>query len=240
MTRRNVRRCFDTPGRMATSRRAFSLVEMVIVIGIIVLLVGLTVAVLTSLTRGSESRRTQDMLTLIDTAYQEWKNVSERDITYGIADQPQVGMTYEIDQDTAVGSPPGTGDDHEATDEVLSDLLANAQSKTILANIDSELLRTPTPAHPDEPNLQDAWETEVITVFPGRLWVSGFDPAVNKDIDGTIRTEFEVAFGVCQNRRIRFVSAGPDGRFGDVSAAEATPAKNDTKDNVYSYPLEAP
>lgn len=222
------------------SRRAFSLVEMVIVIGIIVLLVGLTVAVLTSLTRGSETRRTQDMLTLVDTAYQEWKNVSERDISYGIADQPQVGMTYEIDQDTTVGIPPGTGDDHEATDELLSDLLANAQSKTILANIDSELLRTPTAAHPDEPRLEDAWETEVITVFPGRVWVSSFDPAGNKDVDGTIRTQFEVAFGVCQNRRIRFVSAGPDGQFGDVSAAPSALMYSWTKDNVYSYPLEAP
>ena len=124
-------------------RRAFSLVEMVIVIGIIVLLVGLTVAVLASLTRGSETRRTQDMLTLIDAAYQEWKNVAERDITYGVDDTPQVGVTYEVAQDVS----PGNADDHEATDEVISDLLANAQSKAILANIDSELLR-PERSHP--------------------------------------------------------------------------------------------
>ena len=212
-------------------RRAFSLVEMVIVIGIIVLLVGLTVAVLGSLTRGSETRRTQDMLTLIDAAYQEWKNVAERDITYGVDDTPQVGVTYEVAQDVS----PGNADDHEATDEVISDLLANAQSKAILANIDSELLRPANPPVHDEPKLQDAWENEVITVFPGRLWVAG--DTYSKNIDGTIQTEFETVFGVCQGRRIRFVSAGPDGGFGDVSAAGGTPQN---KDNVYSYPLEAP
>lgn len=217
-------------------RSGFTLVEMVIVIGIIVLLVGLTVAVLGTLTRSSETRRTEDALKLIDTAYQEWKNLSERDVTYGIANNPTAGVVYDITQDIA----PGDADDHEATDELIGRLLKNAQAKDILANINATMLKQH--AGPGlETTLLDAWDTEVVTVFPGRLWNSATDGAIPKDEDGTIRTEFEQAFGICVNRRVRFVSAGPDGRFGNLAFGSPTQADyDDAKDNLYSYPLEAP
>jgi type II secretory pathway pseudopilin PulG len=217
----------------------FSLVEMMVVIGIIVLLVGLTVAVLGSLSRGAETRQTQDMFTVLEKAYEEWKNVAERDITYGINDQPMAGVTYEIAEQT-VDAPPGTGDDHEPTDELISDLMANAQCKAMLANLSNNLLKKHAPPS-DEVTALDAWETEVITVFPGRLWVAGFDPGTQPDNpDGTIQTDFEDVFGVCVGRRVRFVSAGPDGQFGNLTAADGTPAREEANDNIYSYPLEAP
>jgi type II secretory pathway pseudopilin PulG len=230
------------PATLAPSprlRRAFTLVEMVIVIGIIVLLVGLTVAVLGTLTRSSETRRTQDALTLLDSAYQEWKNVSERDITYGVNGAPMAGVVYDIPQ-AAVSTPPGSNHtDFEPTHDCLARFMKNAQAKDILANINSSMLKQHgTPVA--ETTLLDAWDTEIVTVFPGRLWVSGFDAPALKDADDTIRTEFENAFGVCVNRRVRFVSAGPDGQFGDYAAADGSVDKNRTLDNLYSYPLETP
>ncbi len=218
---------------LASSRRAFSLVELVVVVGIIIVLVGLTVAVLTSLTRGSESRTTANLLTLLDSAYAEWRISSERDITYGINGQPQAGLVYEVQQ-LNPSSPPGTGSDHEPTDELLVILNRHAPARQILANLSGELLRKHSGT--DELTAFDAWDTEIITVFPGRLWVTG--DTFTKDTDGTIRTPFEQVFGECVNRRIRFVSAGPDGRFGDLSAATGTALYEDTKDNIYSYPLE--
>lgn len=216
-------------------RAGFSLVELVVVVGIIIVLVGLTVAVLTSLTRGSESRTTANLLTLLDSAYAEWRISSERDVSYGVDGQPQAGVVYEIQQ-AIPSSPPGTGIDHEPTDELLAILNRHAPARQILANLSGDLLRKHDPS--DELTVFDAWETEIITVFPGRLWVSG-DPGT-PDTDGTIRTPFEQVFGACVNRRIRFVSAGPDGRFGDLSAAVGTPLYEETKDNIYSYPLETP
>lgn len=224
--------------RLAASRplrRGFTLVEMVVVIGIIVLLVGLTVGVLTTLNRGAEVRTTENMLKLLDTAYAEWKLAAERDMSYGVDGQPQAGMVYEIQQDVA----PGDGDDHEATDEVLEALFKNSQSKTILGNIDADLLVPASTVHP-ETTARDAWDVEIITVFPGRVWVSGFDAPAIKDEDGTIRTAFENVYGMCVNRRVRFVSAGPDARFGDLTQVSGNPLYEQAKDNVYSYPLEAP
>ena len=41
-----------------------------------------------------------------------------------------------------------------------------------------------------------------------------------------------------RDRRLRFVSAGPDGLFGDFNAASGSPLYEALRDNVYSYPLE--
>ena len=68
-----------------------------------------------------------------------------------------------------------------------------------------------------------------------------------RDPDGTIRvgtrySNAENIYGVAQNQRICFVSAGPDKRFGSLAPGfggqdEVDP---DTEDNIYSYTLETP
>lgn len=204
---------------------------MVIVIAIIVLLVGLTVALISGLRRGSENRTTEQLLKQLEMAYDEWKAAAEREVSYGKTDEPQIGVRYDILQQ-AVAS----GNEHEPTDALLDALRSNAQSKAILATISTDLLKAPTSAHP-ETAVTDAWGAEIVTVFPGRKWLQG-DP-YPRDADGTIQTEFETAFGVCQNARLRFVSAGSDGRLGIVNPTTGV-ADYDAADNVYSSPLEAP
>jgi prepilin-type N-terminal cleavage/methylation domain-containing protein len=63
-------------------RRAFTLIEMVVVIGIIVLLAALTVAVSSTLTRKAEERQAEDTLRLLDMALQEWETAADRQISY--------------------------------------------------------------------------------------------------------------------------------------------------------------
>jgi type II secretory pathway pseudopilin PulG len=96
--------------------------------------------------------------------------------------------------------------------------------------------------------LVDPWGNRIAFVFPGRTYRFGADSDLGlPDPDGTVRTQYEQVFGVCANRRICLVSAGPDGLFGldgeggplngnSDSAKEARAAV--AADNVYLYPLD--
>lgn len=95
----------------------------------------------------------------------------------------------------------------------------------------------------------DAWDRPIIAVLPGRRYNRSCDGSnytvgnnERHDADGTIRTPFENRFGVAADRRIYFVSAGPDGVFGDLrldrSIAEVLEADaRAAQDNIYSYPV---
>jgi hypothetical protein len=56
-----------------------------------------------------------------------------------------------------------------------------------------------------------------------------------RDPDGTIRNDLELRCGIAANRQICFVSAGPDGSFGDLTAPPDTDDFVSAEDNVYSY-----
>jgi type II secretory pathway pseudopilin PulG len=57
------------------------------------------------------------------------------------------------------------------------------------------------------------------------------------DDDLTWYTEIEQQYGHARSRQICFVSAGPDGKFGDVSEPPDTRLFKQTLDNIYSYRL---
>lgn len=214
------------------ARRAFTVIELIVVVGIIVMLVGLVVGVTVTLHAKSEARQLEQAMKILDMALQEWEITAERQITYGTNGQPpQLGnVTYDIQE-----VPPAQG--HELTHKIIEILNRNAEAKNILSRIDPELLKK----EGDELTFFDPWGHDLITVFPGRLWNSSFDSGV-ADPDGTIRTPFENAFGICENRRIYFVSSGPDGEWGDLqlNVALSSPTLDaallkKADDNVYSY-----
>ena len=70
------------PASASRSRPAFTLVEMTIVIGIVVLLAGLTLAVSVSVVQGSEMRQTKLTIQLLDTAIQDWELQADRRVSY--------------------------------------------------------------------------------------------------------------------------------------------------------------
>jgi hypothetical protein len=55
------------------------------------------------------------------------------------------------------------------------------------------------------------------------------------DSDGTIRAPIEWVCGVTANRQICFVSGGPDGSYGDLTAPPDTDDYKQAEDNLYSY-----
>ena len=111
---------------------------------------------------------------------------------------------------------------------------------------------TPTP----RVYFRDPWDNEIVMVHPGRLHDPVNDPpSIIRDVDGTIRTTYamsngtfdacEFRHGACINRRVCFVSAGPDGEFGDLHLDVAASGLNAAQqvdierasDNIYSYAL---
>jgi hypothetical protein len=106
------------------------------------------------------------------------------------------------------------------------------------------------------PLVLDAWGFRIGVCFPGRPWRNGtglsttnpndfpsglYLRGVNSpasgapDADGTEQTPDERIFGSCRDRRIRFISAGPDGSFGEVFQPEGSALKKQTLDNIVSY-----
>ena len=247
---------------------AFTLVEMIITIGVIVILTALTVSATVALSRRSEVTQTEQMLRLLDMAVQEWETKADRKITWGQADVPYTGATYDMQHNTP----------HVfTTTEVLRRIRTSDAVRSFLAQIQDEFLytydsggvtppwlpTTPDPADPDPNKAQaridflnavwdgelavlDPWGMPVRATHPGRVAdYSAFgDDTTAADPDGTIDLNDPNAYGVelfygkAVNRRIRFVSAGPDGKFGNLGANHQTEAHEQAHDNVYSYPVE--
>ena len=82
------------PARRA-ARRSFTLVEMVVTIGIIVVLAALTVSATVALVNKSEVRQTENVLRLLDTAVQEWEAEADRKLTWGV-EVPPPGRTFDM------------------------------------------------------------------------------------------------------------------------------------------------
>ena len=229
--------------RYHTTRNAFTLIELLIVVGIILLLAGITLRVGSAIWQQSEIRRTQAAMELLETALLEWEVESGRSLTWQSVDYGSSGSRDDFDM-----SDPwiNFGQCEDSTDVYLiSDLLEvlnrNPKSQAILAKIDSDLLfRYPDSGQPRPnwitPNSQaaselsnyggrlvllDAWGSPIYTTHPGVVLPSTVTPVGTVDTDGTEQTHLELKYGPAVNRRIRFVSAGPDGDFGHLSPAES-------------------
>ena len=223
--------------------RAFTLVEMTIVIGIIILLAGLTLAVSVSVIQGSEVRQTELTIRLLDATIQEWEAQADRQVTYGIYGQPySQNEVYEIREPV---SPVTALEGELVTNKLMAILLRSQGSKQILAQIDPEFTRFGTVDHDDDPDtppvetliVTDAWGNALSAVLPGRVWVASdfdnFDYVRNPD--GSIQTPTETICGVVNSRRVCFVSAGPDEQLGDLDPQAPQEQQELARDNLYSY-----
>lgn len=99
-------------------KKGFTLLELLIVIGIIVILASLVLAVSSSVARASEERATRNTLQVLDLATEEFERTVDRRATYqsgvvtgGIAADPTTGTpTPKYDIYSSAGSPPaGSG-----------------------------------------------------------------------------------------------------------------------------------
>lgn len=229
---RDVRRC----------ARSFTLVEALVVVGLVVFLTGLTMSAVTALTEWTEVRRTRDTIRLLDQACTSWQLRKDAKVTWGPDEQ-----TFDLKSDRAPVL-------------LISELLdtIGAKSDPTIALIDDEFIYQyergelpPWILNDYEARLEfvpfqqrgsltvlDAWGTPIYSTHPG----APASPGAPSDADGTERTDNENQYGVALSRRICFVAAGPDRRFGVerefplLSVGDRGEAmKRARADNIYSY-----
>ncbi|MCZ6734837.1 MAG: hypothetical protein O7C65_03495 [Planctomycetota bacterium] len=221
------------------------------VIGIIILMVALTISVGVVVVEGSEVRQTETVLRQLDTALQEWQTHADRRVTWGENDTPP-GAVYDMQWDTT----------HVfRITELLNTIARSSNIQNIVAGIDPDFVHTyRVENYPewiesaDESEMDsmwavdigadslglailDAWGQPFRIVHPGCVNGSAGCVTITTgavDADGTVRTGIEIEYGIAKNRQILFVSAGPDGEFGDLDATDADLLAQ-TKDNIYSY-----
>ena len=248
--------------------RAFTLVELVVVVGIIIALLSLVLAVSTLLIQQNEARQLEAAYANLDSAVQEYELAIGRPIAFqdridvvdggwdipkdpgfrGDPDLPppydQSGLTGMLCPPCNSGSEPLNYQGWAKFNVKLLSLFTGTQSaEDIMARLDPALLiPLGTGASANEEALLafvDPWGTPVGVVFPGRRWREGQDDPALLDADGTIRTKLELKMGICRNGRPLFVSAGPDGDIGCRSCVDG-PRFQATLDNVLSYEPENP
>jgi prepilin-type N-terminal cleavage/methylation domain-containing protein len=222
--------------------RGFTLVEMMVVIGIIVLLAGLTLTVVSTLTAKAETGAAENTLKLLDMALTEWEEAASRQITFGdpSATLPG-GQTPVYDLDSTQYATSDDSQQELLMSRTIGIISANPAANELLAKIDADYVSRvdeTAPATGTRMKLVDPWGKSYRVVFPGRRIQSSIEPA--QDDDGTIRTDVEKLLGICVQSKIAFVSAGPDGDFGDLDlAGPATPSPTPAAaDNIYSYNLK--
>ncbi|MEE2908215.1 MAG: type II secretion system protein [Planctomycetota bacterium] len=282
----------------------WTLVELMVAILIISILAGLSLSVGSAILASSDTRRTEDLLTLLNAATQEYAHVEGREPTYGINGYPVAsvdvfrGSQYDIDlgitllsqggcddcagglgqrldyrlDPVSVGFPTETqlacsqwtqvegctGGGHAVYEGIgawfMLMLNERTASRSILASIEPDLLlyvevNVPVDGGDEEFHSfmpVDAWGNPVLVVLPGH----GRDGAdtfgyPRKDADGTVRTKEEHVLGPALRSRAYFVSAGPDGKYGNIEYDQSLgenfdPNASDeaflqSKDNIYSY-----
>ncbi len=236
---------------------AFTLVEMVVVIGIIVLLAGLTLSVGVTVAHQSEVRQTRAVLLLLDAAVQEWELQADRKLSWCVCNP------NHSDPDRAVADVHGDTEEVLIITEVLKVIMKSTSVREIMAKVDPSLIHAyrsgvypPWIVTPEEKSdlderfndgditVLDAWGWPIYATHPGRPWDAARDSypdyEIERDADGTILTYNEEKYGVAAGRRMCFVSAGPDGSFGDLDPGAPPSEAALAEDNVYSYPVQPP
>ena len=263
------------------NRRGFTVLELVIVIGVILILMTLSLTVTSVVLNSMDRRSMNNTFVLLQQAIKEYEYETESDFSFGrIAVPPPVAPLlpdYELQGRDPYG--PGTTFPakfviYEETSTgtyaicvVLERLISHSSSAEIISKIPGNTFRN-VPVTPQDDLIEalpsnwdqiddvnrmpvgtlppkwgrireicDPWNRRIAVIFPGREATSIERNDLSKiDVqDSSVRTQDEHLFGICRNRQICFVSAGPDGEFGRQNGSDTEIEK--TYDNIYSYEL---
>ncbi len=282
---------------MHSVRRAWTLVEMMVVIVVISVLVALSLSIGSAVLQGSEVQRTENALALLDSAMSaRMVDDARSSFSYGfdgdivprymvdpgdaidgasgacdrcddldatVLDYREGGLPSELDLRCLMWSQVSGCSTFETDDDVYRGVSASCfwmlrnhpSSREIITSMDPSLILPvlyQLGSGEEEPGILpvDAWGNPIIVVLPGRDWDDqqdggSFGNSKRQDDDRTIRTKEEQLLGSALQGRAYFVSAGPDGKFGNihndqslVDGYDPDPSDDgfdDALDNIYSY-----
>lgn len=207
--------------------RAFTLVEMLIVIGVILILTTIGVGIATAVVRGAESVQMRSAFNVMDAAFGEWESLTGRPVSYcGTGIQPPDGSSSQMfDVWEPGGTPPGAvtpaariyGAARGAGVYAVNLLIQAESVRGIVAQIPPHLLRSEASGRPLVPTAAQDMYPPVNLSFPaagGRYTPSsaqvlGVASSANPR-PLTSRAEFVDPWG----NRVAFVFPGRDFRQG--------------------------
>ena len=232
---------------------AFTLLEIMVAIGIIALLAAITLNLSNSIMRKADERQTKDVLRLVKLALVEWEIASDGKLTF--EDYTYVGncqdCSFDVWNDGSLGSP--TFGLIGVANGVMQAAMQDRMQKTVevirqIESSDNILLELTGDNFIEDTEgaiLVDSWGTPIGVIFPGQYYADTSELAFAQDESGdlTIRDQAEDGLGSCMNKEPIFVSAGPDRTWGyrfqsngghdnDAIAKELWEA---SLDNIYSY-----
>ena len=244
-----------------TARRAFTLVELLVAIGVIAVLASLVVAVGGGVLARGERTQVESMFQALDQAILAMEETRGQPLVFN----RRRDLTDPARQDNAkfsdIDELPNAG--AYIMPRLLGLLAGNPAAWSALSSIPPDFLRRePKDNWPDNVkttwNLRDPWGEQIAVMPPGRPatrgeikkarealrtggTTAGVDPlGIGIDMaDATVRTTDEGAFmkAACVGRKWLFISYGPDRKMGQAFG-QGTPNQDGTQswdDNVLNY-----
>ena len=253
---------------MKRATTGFTLVELLVVIGIIAILASMVLAVSGGVLATSERKQVEDTFTLLNKAIQEMELTRGQELVFSRkknANDASELTFYDVEENPSATTA-------YIMPKLLALLKSNDRSREFINKINPDFLKQSgvgTTASPYVLDLVDAWGNRIAVVPCGRPATeremrSGYrtvgsvkgnpitaDPlGIGIDsIDRTVRTGDETYLGVCSGRRWTFVSRGPDGSLGVPTWNTTATAKqrdgnsdgiDDWGDNIFSQTLTEP